>query len=118
MQENFIRKLDQQIEKTEEDKNLQEKWNQETFEEGDIVPGFASKVKIRRNYCFILIALAEKMMKHQGYGSTFGKGDVFSQSFGAGFESGMMKRTKAVDSFKMSDSFGNIGKSKRDRYKI
>ena len=41
MQENFIRKLDQQIEKTEEDKSVQEKCNQDfPMEDGDLVPQF------------------------------------------------------------------------------
>ena len=35
MQENFIRKLDQQIEKTEEDKNVQEKCREDQREQED-----------------------------------------------------------------------------------
>lgn len=48
MQENFIRKLDQQIEKTEEDKNVQERCL-ELGNDDDLIPSLNKKLDLKSN---------------------------------------------------------------------
>ena len=113
MQQNFIRKLDQQIEKTEEDKNVQEKCREdqreqeETFDLGGVSTHGAMK-KQQKNKPGRGVAPASYFGADVGYGSMGGLG-LEKQGKGAGgFELGAFD-SDALGKFGGSNNLSGIG---------
>ncbi len=89
MQENFVRKLDQQIEKTEEDKEVQEKCREDQREQDE---GLAERMNMAGNYK----AVNKKTKAGRGAIVASGIGSYFGEEIISSYASQMEKRESST----------------------